>query len=81
MTDFFNKIFILENFSYILSILTLYFNYNIGNLNKKIWIYGIILELIWIAWVYSMKLYGLLILSFFMIIIYIRNHFKWSTIK
>lgn len=60
-----------------ISVLTGIHMYLVGNLWKYSWLYGIVMQGIWLIWVFVSKQYGFLPLNVALIIIYTRNHMRW----
>ena len=68
----------LNEFSYLLSIISLVTLWLIGNKNKAGFILGLLNQVLWIWYALMLKQYGLLVGVIAYAAIYIRNLIKWS---
>ena len=68
----------LNEFSYLLSIISLVTLWLIGNKNKAGFILGLLNQILWIWYALMLKQYGLLVGVIAYAVIYIRNLIKWN---
>ena len=68
----------LNEFSYLLSIISLVTLWLIGNKNKAGFILGLLNQILWIWYALMLKQYGLLVGVMAYAVIYIRNLIKWN---
>ena len=68
----------LNEFSYLLSIISLVTLWLIGNKNKAGFVLGLLNQVLWIWYALMLKQYGLLVGVIAYAAIYIRNLIKWS---
>lgn len=68
----------LNEFSYLLSIISLVTLWLIGNKNKAGFILGLLNQVLWIWYALMLKQYGLLVGVIAYAVIYIRNLIKWN---
>lgn len=68
----------LNEFSYLLSIVSLVTLWLIGNKNKAGFILGLLNQILWIWYALMLKQYGLLVGVMAYAVIYIRNLIKWN---
>ena len=68
----------LNEFNYLLSIISLVTLWLIGNKNKAGFILGLLNQVLWIWYALMLKQYGLLVGVIAYAVIYIRNLIKWN---
>jgi len=68
----------LNEFSYLLSIISLVTLWLIGNKNKAGFVLGLLNQVLWIWYALMLKQYGLLVGVIAYAAIYIRNLIKWN---
>ena len=68
----------LNEFSYLLSIISLVTLWLIGNKNKAGFILGLLNQVLWVWYALMLKQYGLLVGVIAYAVIYIRNLIKWN---
>ena len=68
----------LNEFSYLLSIISLVTLWLIGNKNKAGFVLGLLNQVLWIWYALMLKQYGLLVGVIAYAVIYIRNLIKWN---
>lgn len=49
-----------------------------GNLWKNVWLLNFGVQIIYLIWIFETQNYGFLPLTIVLMVLYIRNHFKWS---
>jgi hypothetical protein len=68
----------LNEFSYLLSIVSLVTLWLIGNKNKAGFVLGLLNQILWTWYALTLKQYGLLVGVIAYTVIYIRNLIKWN---
>lgn len=65
--------------TYLLSALSIFILWGIGNKWKWIWWFGIVSQILWFSFIYfNRNLVGLIPMHIVYLIIYIRNLIKWQ---
>ena len=65
----------------IASILAIVSVYLYGNKSMKAPVFGMLAQIYWTYFCYTLGMYGLLILCVVMFVIHVRNYFKWKREK
>ena len=63
---------------YILSAITIYMTFLVGNKNKKGWSLGMFNQILWFIFIISSKNYGLMFMNIAFFYMYMRNYQKWE---
>lgn len=63
---------------YLLSAITAYTMLLAGNKKSGAWLVGLLNQALWLTWIIVSATWGLLPMTAVMIIVYVRNYFKWK---
>lgn len=63
---------------YILSFITIYMTFLVGNKNKKGWALGCFNQILWFIFIITSKNYGLMPMNVAFFYMYMRNYEKWE---
>lgn len=69
------------NYVYLISILSVFILWGIGNKWRWIWWVGIANQFLWLYYVFDRSEYGLLPMNLAYTAVYIRNLIKWRNVK
>jgi len=64
---------------WLMSALTILLTVLAGNKHRSSWIVGIISQSIWVVWIILTGEWGFAPMSAFLIALYARNHWKWTS--
>jgi hypothetical protein len=64
--------------AWFLSALTILVTIATGMKNKNAWALGLTSQALWLLWIWATKQWGLLPLTFVLIVLYARNHVLWN---
>jgi hypothetical protein len=62
---------------WLLSALSLVMSVLTGNKWRHVWLFGLGIQCVWVAWIVAAQAYGFLPLCLALFVIYARNHLKW----
>lgn len=65
---------------YILSGLTLYKTHMNGKFSTTSWLFGALIQVIWLVWILYTKNWGFLIMNIGLTMVYLKNYFAWRRI-
>lgn len=63
---------------WLLSVITIYMTILAGNKHPKAWLFGIVNQALWLAWIIASETWGLIPMNVALWAVYARNHWKWS---
>jgi hypothetical protein len=63
---------------WLLSILSLAMSVLTGNRWQRVWLFGLLIQCLWLLWIWASGAYGFLPLTLPLFGIYWRNHLKWE---
>jgi hypothetical protein len=64
---------------WLLSVITIWMAFLLGNKNRWAWLIGIANQVLWLVWIVASGTWGLLPMNIAFCVVYARNHFKWNT--
>lgn len=68
-----------DGLPWLLSIITIWMTILAGNKSRHAWAVGLLGQVGWSVWIVAVAAWGLLPLNITLWVLYVRNHFKWST--
>ena len=67
-----------EILPWVLSGLTIWMTFEVGNKDKNAWLLGLVGQFGWFLFTFLYESWGLLPLNIVLTILYIKNHIKWN---
>ena len=64
---------------WLLSVLSIVMSVLTGNKWRRVWLFGLGIQCVWVLWIICAQAYGFLPLCLTLFAIYARNHFKWAS--
>lgn len=69
---------IAEYLPWLLSALSLCMAWMTGNKWRGAWLFGLMVQALWMLWIWASEKYGFLPLGASLIVIYVRNYRRWK---
>lgn len=69
---------VVDGLPWVLSALSLAMSWLTGSKWRHVWLYGLFIQCLWLAWVLASGKWGFLPLSASLFFVYARNHFRWA---
>jgi hypothetical protein len=64
---------------WLMSAITIWMTLQAGNKHPHAWLWGLLNQALWLAWIVTIGAWGLLPMNLALWIVYGRNHLKWRT--
>lgn len=69
---------VVDGLPWVLSALSLAMSWLTGSKWRHVWLYGLFIQCLWLAWVLASGKWGFLPLTASLFFVYARNHFRWA---